>query len=226
MLRVRVRYNQDMFSFQSLYDTVLNLLLPESDSRLAKVTAADLLPHLSKAPSEGECFSLFEYRDALIRDLLLALKFRGKRRIAKVFAEVLYDPLIEELADRMLFSSFEKPLLTPIPLPPERLRERGYNQVELIGQALALIDNGRAFKWAADCLSKKKGVPPQMTLSNREAREENIRGAFAVVNTPRILGRNIILLDDITTTGATLREASAALRAAGAKNIFCVALAH
>ncbi|OGG47955.1 hypothetical protein A2761_01045 [Candidatus Kaiserbacteria bacterium RIFCSPHIGHO2_01_FULL_51_33] len=215
-----------MLPLRSFYDHILNLLLPESGSHLLKITAADLLPHFSRKVPDGEYFSLFDYRDPLIRDLLLALKFRGKRRIAKIFAEVLYDPLIEELADRKLFSSFEKPLLVPVPLSHSRERQRGYNQVELIAVELAALDGNRSFQLATDALQKIKDTPPQTSLQGKAAREENIRGAFATANAPRISERNVILLDDITTTGATLREASAVLRAAGAKQIFCVAIAH
>ena len=169
---------------------------------------------------------LFDYRDALIRELFLSLKFHGNRSAAKLFAEVLYDPLLAELGDRHALSAFDRPLLIPIPLSKERLRERGYNQSELVAQKLAEMDKNRSFELASNALVKIKNVPPQTSLPDKEAREQNIIGAFAVASAPVVSNRNIILLDDITTTGSTLGEAVKTLKAAGAKQVFCIALAH
>ena len=218
---------------RALVRAALDLMLPAraAERRLRAVTAADFAAHVARPSSaaardaDAEAFACFAYQ-GLVRDALLALKFRGGSYLAHPLAEAAYDILLAELADRALFSGLERPLLLPLPLSRRRERERGHNQTELLARELAALDGGRSFELAMGLLVKTRDAPPQTSLPNRAAREKNVRRAFEVVNATRIAGRNIILLDDITTTGATLREASAALRAAGATQVFCVALAH
>ncbi len=211
----------------TLLKPFIDFLLPESEVevRLRAITAEEVARKLVAKKTDEE-ISFFDYRDPLIREMLLSLKFRRNVRMAEVFADALYDHLLEELGDLMSFSAFDKPLLVPIPLSPARLRERGYNQTELIARALCERAGSGVFEFAPQALERIKNTPPQTSLPDKKAREENIRGAFAVPDAARIAGRNIILLDDIMTTGSTLREAASTLRAAGAKQIFCIAIAH
>ena len=217
-----------MADLKTLMGGLLNFLLPKSpeETRLQKITAEDLYSRIARPGEQEGVRTLFDYRDPLIRELLLSLKFHGNRRAAKIFAQVFYEGLIEDLSDANLFSDFSKPLLVPIPLSKKRLRERGYNQTELIAQELEALDGRKTFELVTDVLIKIKHIAPQTSLPDKKAREENIRGAFAVHRTPQIAGRNILLLDDIVTTGSTMREAEGALRAAGAKHVFCIAIAH
>lgn len=217
-----------MADLKTLMGGLLNFLLPKSpeETRLQKITAEDLYSRIARPGEQEGVRTLFDYRDPLIRELLLSLKFHGNRRAAKIFAQVLYEGLIEDLSDAKLFSDFSKPLLLPIPLSKKRLWERGYNQTELIAQELEALDGRKTFELATDVLIKIKHIAPQTSLPDKKAREENIRGSFAVHRMPQIAGRNILLLDDIVTTGSTMREAEGALRAAGAKQVFCIAIAH
>ena len=211
--------------FRDALQLLLSLLLPERpiDSRLRSIGVSELSAHLALTEHLG-ILSLFSYRDELVREMLLALKFRGKRRMAELFGTILHEVVLEDLAEKKLFTSFLRPLLVAIPLSPARLRERGYNQTLLIAEMFARLA-GEEIELAPDALIKIKNTPAQTSLGEREAREQNVRGAFAA-NAPRVTGRDIILLDDIVTTGSTLTEAYAALRAAGARQIFPIAIAH
>lgn len=109
----------------------------------------------------------------------------------------------------------------PLPLSDERLAERGYNPSLLLARQLA----PRGCR--ADLLLRLRHTPPQHTLP-RAKRLNNVRGAFAVepLAAATLRGRRVVLLDDVMTTGASVREAAATLRAAGADHITVVVFAR
>src|SRR3989344_8595481 len=85
-------------------------------------------------PAERESarwiFSLFDYRHPPIKKAIKLMKYRGKKRIAFVWAEVMYGKILEELSELYVMENFREPILIPIPLSSKRHRERGYNQSE------------------------------------------------------------------------------------------------
>jgi len=115
--------------------------------------------------------------------------------------------------------------LQPIPLHSQRFRERGFNQAQTISCFL-----GKNFSLSViDVLKRKKTTLPQAKISNRQKRCLNVRGAFEIktrLQTPNFKYRNIILVDDIITTGSTVKEAATVLKKAGAKKIYAFALAR
>ena len=150
------------------------------------------------------------------RHAVHALKYGGVPRIA------------DDLAAAM---SGTRPLsdgpsaLVPIPLAPKRLRERGYNQSEMLARALAR-------QWRIpvliDLLVRTRETPTQTTLTP-ETRLANVRAAFAVANVQCSMISDhwtLIVVDDVFTTGATLAEAARALEQGGAKRIFGVTFAR
>jgi predicted amidophosphoribosyltransferase len=88
------------------------------------------------------------------------------------------------------------------------------------------VRDGVSFVTDSAILIKEKDTPRQVEASSREARLTNLRGAFVVENGERINGKTIILIDDVITTGATLREARSALRPFHPKRILAIAIAH
>lgn len=126
----------------------------------------------------------------------------------------------------VLMENFREPILIPIPLSKKRYKERGYNQVELICKKLIEIDNDVNFKLETNILIKSKDVEHQARIKNRRERLENIVGSFGVKNIELVKNRNIILIDDILTTGATLNEAKKILKKAGARKVIAFTLAH
>ncbi len=104
-------------------------------------------------------------------------------------------------------------LILPIPLSDRRLRERGYNQSQLIGEALA---RRRQCRLCVRRLVRLRDTGQQARLSLAE-RRGNLRGAFAVMQP--VQGLRIALLDDVMTSGTTLFEAAATLRRAGAQEV-------
>ena len=152
--------------------------------------------------------ALFDYRNELAKQAIWEIKYRKNEKLATIFCELFYEFILDELADKALFSDFKNPILAPIPSSKKRLKERGYNQCELIVKELMRIDGGNNFTLCEDSLEKTKDSPSQTSVKNRKKRLQNIKGCFAVSNPEKIKGSNIILIDDVITTGATMNEAS------------------
>ncbi len=159
-----------------------------------------------------------------------AVLFKGPARA--LILELKYRRGLRVLGDiRSIFSTSDPVLtwvrgatLVPVPLHPRKLRERGYNQTQLIAEALAR---------AAGCDTRVKTLlrrvidTPSQTAFDRRARLSNLRGAFAVARGVAVeRGRRYVLVDDVFTTGSTLNRCAQALRDAGADMIDVVTFAH
>lgn len=111
-------------------------------------------------------------------------------------------------------------MIVPIPLGRKRLKERGYNQVAMIARPLAL---SLGVEYAPRELIRCKETRSQVELSKAE-RKENVRDAFQAGG--RMKDRNIVIMDDVSTTGATLSSAAEILYKAGAKQVFALTVAR
>lgn len=160
------------------------------------------------------------YENLVLRELILTLKYRRLRSAAKILAEILNRYL------KTLNLNFQKYEILPIPLHKIRQKERGFNQAELIAAALLAINpNLTKSNFRLDCLKRIKNNQPQAQIKDRDQRRKNINGCFQIINAENIKNKNIILLDDVSTSGATLEEAAKALKKAGAKRIIGLVIA-
>jgi len=213
-----------------MWKIFLDLLFPFTydQNYLNSLTAEKFLSLTVPAilPPVPNTFSVLNYKNKLVKKTVWSLKFKNNRQVAKLFAEVIYDNLIEELANLRLTINFNQPILIVVPLSPRRKRERGYNQVDLIAREIEEIDQNNFLTYKRNVLKKVKETPQQSHLKNKQARLVNLSGCFKVANFEVVRNQNIILLDDVTTTGATLTEAIKTLKTAKPKNIICVTLAH
>lgn len=141
--------------------------------------------------------------------LLLALKFGERLEVAPLLAA--------RLSEALARSDMTAPdLIVPIPLSVPRLRERGYNQAHEIARRLTLPAAERQSRLCARTLLRLRDTAQQAQLPLDE-RRRNLRGAFAVVKP--VQGLRVAIIDDVMTSGATLHEAAAALRRAGAADV-------
>lgn len=155
--------------------------------------------------------------DGPLRRAIHRLKYRSCRYAARSLAELLIAPT----STLDLQSARAGPaLVLPVPLHPERERERGYNQAALLGQPLAEALN---LPFHRHLLQRVKLTSPQVGLSRRQ-RRENLHNAF--VAGAGLAGRSVLLVDDVTTTGSTLASAAQACLAAGARCVYAVTLAR
>lgn len=147
---------------------------------------------------------------------IVRMKYEDRPDLARPLGDLLWRA-VEPHAARYAGS-----LLVPVPLHAMRLAERGYNQSALLARCVARRLGSPLGPLA---LVRVRDTPRQTTLS-REARLTNLNDAFAVARPAAIAGRQIVLVDDVCTTGATLESAAAALRGAGAKGVTALALAR
>ena len=145
--------------------------------------------------------------------LIGRLKFEGDAGLARVLARRMHTPAAASLLA-------EADWLTPMPLAPARLAERGFNQSRLLAVHLNASP-------VLDVLTRIRDTPPQRLL-DRATRQRNVRGAFAVDARAagRLHGRRVLLIDDVMTTGASLQAAALALRAGGATRVDALVLAR
>src|SRR3989344_17156 len=132
----------------TLLNSILNLVFPEK-CLFCGLPGADLciacISNLPEAKRESAdwIFPLYDYRHPPIKQALALFKYKGKKNLAGIFAEVLYDRILEELSELSVMKNFTNVILIPIPLSRKRYRERGYNQAELICKELIKINNLR-----------------------------------------------------------------------------------
>lgn len=178
------------------------------------------------APKETYVRAIFDYKNRNIRDLIWKLKYRGVKQIAEIFGVLLYERILAEIAEEGLFKNVARTILAPIPVSAKKLKSRGFNQCELIAKAIVNLDRENLFIYLPNLLTKTKETKSQMSIRNRSERLENIKNSFAVKNAEEVRGKHIILIDDITTTGATLAEGRQVLLNAGARDVKAFVIAH
>jgi ComF family protein len=154
--------------------------------------------------------------EGLMVEVISRFKFRGVSRLA--------DPLGTLLADYQdaAFPFTEFDLILSVPLHPQRLRERGFNQSLLLARRISQV---HSIPLDFTSLQRIRHTQPQTELSGPE-RKKNIQGAFRVKKGGDISGKRILLIDDVFTTGATVQECSQVLLAAGAKQVDVLTLAR
>jgi ComF family protein len=155
------------------------------------------------------------YDDALAGAVVL-LKYEGVKPLGEWFAARLAEAFLREGAE------WKPDLVIPVPLHADRLRERGYNQAELIAKPLA---KRLGVRFGSYLLVRTKPRPPRLVLSRTE-RWSSVRGAYAIRAGTRVDKLRILLIDDVLTTGATLDACSRALRKAGAEAVFGLTVAR
>ncbi|MBA7618916.1 hypothetical protein ES703_26248 [subsurface metagenome] len=152
--------------------------------------------------------------DGVMRQAIHQLKYRNLRALA--------GPLTELLSDYLAINPIAGEVLVPVPLHQKRLRERGYNQSILLAKELGKLNN---LPVVDDCLIRQRHAPPQARTSTVEERRGNVDSAFACRD-HRLNGKQVLLIDDVSTSGATLDACATALKAAGATSVWGLVLAR
>jgi ComF family protein len=179
----------------------------------------------------GECLkehpafekaSAYGSYDGGLRELIHLLKYDRVRSAATVLGRML----AEAITDLRPHVAPAGTLLVPVPLHSSKLRSRGFNQSELIAQAALKCNlDLRLLKLRPQILKRVRATESQTGLT-REQRRENIRGAFAVTSADEVRGRDILVVDDVLTTGTTVGECARVLRNAGAARVWVATVAR
>lgn len=159
--------------------------------------------------SRGKTCCVYKGR---VKGILYDFKYGGKaflaRPLAFLMAEEGFDPAVYDL-------------ILPVPMAKAKMRRRGYNQAALLGRELGRL-TGKPCE--EDILIRNRETAPMSGLS-REERRENLKDAICVTKPRALLGKRVLLVDDIYTTGATMGACSQAVLSAGAKEVFALTFA-
>ncbi|MFO7783445.1 MAG: D-glycero-beta-D-manno-heptose 1-phosphate adenylyltransferase [Desulfatiglandales bacterium] len=170
---------------------------------------------LRRPPAYESARALYVYEETAI-EAVHRFKYSGRTRLAEVFG-----PMLAQLAREWLPADIE-PLVMPVPLHLRRLRERGFNQSLLLARHVAALP-GYELDYLALC--RVRHTPSQSVL-DRARRRENVRSAFGVKTPSAVKGRDVVLVDDVSTTGSTLDACSRALLQSGARRVYGLTLAR
>jgi len=170
---------------------------------------------LEKKPYFSAARAVFSYED-IILNAIHQFKYHRDISTGKILASFVADFSFPDID----FSDCS--LILPVPLHVKRLRERGFNQSLILARAL-----GKKHHIPVSfSLLKRKLFTPTQAGSNKKERKQNIKGAFQITHPQKIAGQNIILVDDVYTTGATVNECSKILIRAGAEKVSVLTLAR
>jgi len=151
--------------------------------------------------------------DGVIRQAIHQLKYRNLRALAQ--------PLAKLLKDYLITNATPGEVLVPVPLHQKRLKERGYNQSQLLARELGKLVN---LPVVDDYLIRQRYAIPQARTSSVEERRSNVANAFICRN-HRLQDKQVLLIDDVATSGATLNACASALKTAGATSVWGLVLA-
>jgi len=192
------KISQNFFSF----------LCPSCSQKIRINTGLDKQTGLAAAVS---------YNEEIPRQLIALLKYKKIKTAAIPLGEILIQYLIENCKLKI-----ENYYIVPVPLHRSREKQRGFNQSYLIAQQLSKNIGWPILK---NVLIRIKNTPSQVELQEKKKRKLNVRGCFAVAKPELLAGKNILVLDDVATTGATITEAMKVVRKAGAPKVIGLVVA-
>ncbi len=158
-----------------------------------------------------------DYKNEAVRKLVLGLKFAGAKDAAKFLGNCLVEYV------HFVPIMWQDFLIVPVPLGQKRKNQRGYNQSQMIAEILA---KSFAAKISTENLVRIKNTPPQSEINSFDKRIRNVEGVFAIKNTSEFENRKVILVDDVTTSGATLKEAAMVIKNCRPKSIVALTAAR
>ncbi len=212
-----------------ILEKILSFVFPKNETvelleTMSEEKILESIPHPEEI-DDNKLKCIFNYKNDLAKQAIWEIKYKANKKISDKFAKLLYEFIISEISDACLYSNFQKPIIVPVPSSKQAIKSRGFNQCEIIVKKIESLDEAKFFEFNFDGLKKIKETNNQSKTRNRTERLKNLEGAFEAK--PEIFsGKNVIIIDDVITTGATMHEISKTLRKAGAKNILGFAIAH
>lgn len=170
--------------------------------------------HQKKGDFFSGCVSALYYEGA-VKDAIGRYKFRRAEAYDHAFGELVAARIYEEYGECY-------DILSWVPLSWDRRRERGYDQAE----CLARKAGKKLCRPVTRTLRKRMFVKPQSSTGSPSARRANISGAYRAVNCEKFIGKRVLLVDDVVTSGSTLSECAKTLLLAGAEEVLCATLAR
>ena len=204
-----------------ILNTILDLVFPPTceicgkvgtylcEKCYRKIKKYELKPHIDK-----NVLCVYKYEN-IIREWIIDYKFNDKAYMYNIFAHLLIKN------KKVIDFLYSCDIIIPVPLHLMRRLERGYNQTYLIAKKLSKYIQ---IEMRNDVLVKTKNIRPQSEKGYLD-RKTDIRGAFEVKNKSEIKGKNVLIFDDVYTTGSTTNECKRVLMQAGAKKVMVLTIA-
>lgn len=171
-------------------------------------------------------FSIYNYESPQTKEMIRYLKTYRDPQLVKNIAEKIVEHNSDYLSEQAQFSFFLNPIIIPVPISRTRRHKRGFNQSEILALYCAKYISGG--KYDPHIVKKTKTNQKQSLVTKREDRFRNIKNSFHIDNQNKAIIKNkdIIIIDDLITTGATILELRTLLKNAGARNIIAFTIAH
>ncbi len=209
--------------------TFLEILFPSKPSIQKLEAALKSKSGIHFSPSPQSPFPwihpLFAYKDKAVREFIWEIKYTGNEILLETAGSMLADEILSYFDEHGLFVRKEWCLI-PIPASKVHQKEKGFNQTEeLCIQTLKHLDS-QTIMYIPHAIKKTRETSSQASVKDRSIRLRNLIGTFTVDDASMVKGKNIILIDDVATTGSTFVEAKRALKESGAKEVIAFAVAH
>ena len=196
-----------------LFHTLDVLLPPRPTERLARRLTQESMQMLARPDGA------LPYHEAQVRALVWEIKYRKNGEMLSLAGGFLANAALS-LAEE----SLSMPILIPVPMHAARKAARGYNQCELLCEAIMKASPG-SFLYAPHALKRVRNTIPQQGLP-KYRRLKNVAGSIEAADAQSVAGKTCIVVDDVSTTGATAHETKRALLSAGAREVRILALAR
>lgn len=210
------------------FKKIIDFVLPprtnfEIVKRLDKKTIFSL-PKSDNVQNENWIQPIFQYQDIRVKAIIWELKYKENTLSLETIGKMMFEEIISVISDIVLFNNNAEFILIPIPMTEKAKAERGYNQSELIAKSIIENDIQRILLYAPQWFRKVKETEKQSHSNTKEERMSNLKNCFEA--NPNIQGKYIFLIDDVVTTGSTLKEAKETLINSGARDVFAFTIAH
>jgi len=186
--------------------------------------------------TESNILACFDYRDEIMKNVIWNLKYHHRWSIARKLGKLLYENMIEEIAELEIYTQGSPIVVIPVPISKSKNKMRGYNQAEKIARSFCNSSPRKIFELRNNIVIKIKDTLPQAKIANRNKRLKNVQGVFIInekynpnskeQTRKSLKGRTVIVIDDVTTTGGTITEIIKILKKNGVKKVIGLAVAH
>lgn len=218
--------------FRLFYETILDAIFPKDKYELEVLSLPkeEAFAVLPKAPEYNpkedfqNMYSVFSYKDEKVKKLIWALKYKESKQAADICAFVLAKKI-----EGTINTNTNNILILPMPIAEKRRRERGYNQCEI------MLDEMKVYKQNKNLLKRIQYLKRQ-TDKDKAERQESAKNLFEIdieefsklqdEYREGLANIQIIIVDDVITTGSTMKEAMKVLRDVGFKNVIGISIAH
>lgn len=182
------------------------------------------ISYIPTAPENklADVFSLFDYQHPQGKEIIYHIKKFQDRYIQEEIAEHMREHVLEYIGEQQLFGYFISPIVTTVPLTKKSKKIRNFNQCENIARFFARNISG-TYK---EIFLKTKETQKQALIRSRSKRKLNIKNSFQIINNMNIEHQDVIIIDDLVTTGATIAELFNIARKNKVRNIIAITVAH